>query len=282
MPFPVIDHARQIKPIPTHTIDLPEEAEFPRWHYERTTIDAWNMVLYFERNLARVNTYRASSERHFRRLNSMVLLSLVEAFERFLKELASGCIDQVGRHVLDDRLNEFRPQGSSLAAHFEVGEQRSLGRALCESSTWLDCDQINRRFKKILADPFAEGKYQVFPPKTERYSLTEIVWQLRHSIVHNAGVVTRSDALKFQLLTRRSIGAPRLLWPTHADIWYVKLYLDEIVEEINDEVGARLDELMTTLLADNPGLFDAAEKAQSLANLFRRPSVVAGAHRNPI
>lgn len=279
MPAPVIDFVKRIKAIPTHVADPPPESGLPRPHYERTANDAWSTVVYFDRNLRRVNVYRAPSERQLGRLYTMGLLSLVEAFERFFKEIAAACVDQVAAYVLDDRLDVFQVKGNALAAHFEAG---NLGRALCESSTWLDCEQINKRFKRILADPFVEGKFQVFKPKTDRSSLVEIVWQLRHTIVHNAATITRSDALKLRLLTRRAVDAPRVLWPTRGDVWYVKLYLDKVVEEINQEIGTRLAELMTTLLADAPGLFDAAEKAQQLANLFGHPALVGGIARDPL
>jgi hypothetical protein len=271
MPAPAIDFVKRITAIPAHLATPPPESGLPRPHYERTANDVWSTVVYFDRNLRRVNIYRAPSERQLGRLNTMVLLSLVEAFERFFKEIAAACVDHVAGYVLDDRLDVFQVKGNALAAHFDAD---TLGRALCE--------QINKRFKRILADPFVEGKFQVFKPKTDRSTLVEIIWQLRHTIVHNAATVTRSDALKLRLLTRRPVDAPRVLWPTRGDVWYVKLYLDKVVEEINQEIGARLSELMTTLLADDPSLFAAPDKAQQLANLFGLPCSVGGILRHPL
>jgi hypothetical protein len=88
----------------------------------------------------------------------MVLVNLIESFERYLKEVAAVCIDLVGAYVLDDRFDTFRLQGSALAVHFGTD---TLGRALCESSTWLDTASINNRFKSLLADPFEEGQKQL-------------------------------------------------------------------------------------------------------------------------
>ena len=107
----------------------------------------------------------------------------------------------------DGRWDEFPLKGSSLAGHFEA---ETVGRSLCETSTWLNCDDINSRFRKILADPFASGNFYVFPkvagqsPVADhfRYDIMRTVFQLRHSIVHNVGVVTQSDAVKFRILTR--------------------------------------------------------------------------------
>ncbi len=283
MPIPVIDFDRRLKRIPTHVADLPDEAAVPRLHYERFANDSWATLIYFERNLQKLPVQQAASMRHLRRLHNMTILNLVEAFERFFKEIAAVCIDQVGRLVLDDRLDVFQLKGDVLAAHFNPG---TMGKSLCESSTWLDCDQINRRFKKILADPFSDGSFQLFPKnagpaQSDRKRLVEIVFQLRHSIVHNAAVVTESDALKFQLLTRSPVMGSRVLWPSKGDVWYVKLFLDKTVDELNEEVGDRLASLMTTLHADNPNLFDPATKAQQLAELFRRPVTIGQVIRHP-
>ncbi len=236
------------------------------------------MVLYFERNLAKIHVYQAPLDRHLRRLNSMVVLSFVEAFERFLKELAASIVDLVAPHTLDDRLGKFQVKGAILAAHFE---EKTLGRAVCESSTWLDCREINGRFRDLLARPFVEGNYELFKAKSDRRTLVDVLWQLRHSIVHNAGVITKSDALKLRLLTRRVVDAPRMLAPTRNDTLCVKLYLDRVVKEINREVAGELCQLMTTLLDADATLFDPAIMAQAVADRFGVQASVANIMRNP-
>ena len=268
MTVPIIDYDLRLSRIPSHVGPLPVESEVPRLHYERSANDSWATIVYLERNLERVNVQRAASERHMRRLYNMVLLSLVEAFERFIKEIAAACVDQICRLVLDDRLDVFTLKGDDLAAHFDAG---TIGKSLCESSTWLDCDQINKRFKKILKDPFKDGTFDLFPKGSSRRRLVEIVFQLRHSIVHNASLITKSDALKFQLLTRGAVDAPRALRPTRGDVWYVKLFLDKTVKDIDREIGDRLSALLSTLWADDPHSLDPGERAELLANLFRRP-----------
>jgi hypothetical protein len=85
-------------------------------------------------------------DRHLRRLYGMALVSLVESFERFLKEVAAECVDCLAPFVVDDRFNVFAIQGSGLASHFGTG---TLGKSLCESSTWLDCEEISKRFRKL-------------------------------------------------------------------------------------------------------------------------------------
>ena len=47
------------------------------------------------------------------RLHGMILVNLVETFERYLKEAAAACVDALARYVLDDRFNAFKVQGSA-------------------------------------------------------------------------------------------------------------------------------------------------------------------------
>jgi hypothetical protein len=277
----------RLRRIPQHAGELPEEAEVPRLHYERSASDFWNLLLYFDRNIRKAGPYRGPFERHARRLRSMVLLGLVEAYERFLKELAAASIDHVGDLVLDDRLKVFDVKGNVFAAHFAAG---TLGKSLCESLTWVDCDQVNDRFRSILAEPFQKGSFYVFPKEkghqpaslAGRYELVSLIWQLRHSIVHNAGVITVSDAHRLTRLTRQKVEGPQVLWPTRGDVWYVKLFLDETVEKINGEISKRLAQVLTTLRVSDPTLFEPDIRAQDLANLFRLTVQVAGVTRTPV
>ncbi len=109
----------------------------------------------------------------------------------------------------------------------------------------------------------------------------QIVFQLRHAIVHNAAVLTKTDARKLQLLTRRKVDAPRVLRPSRADVWYVKLFLDEAAERIDEEVSSRLIELLGTLHSADHSLFGLADKAQELANAFGRTVTLGVETRSP-
>jgi hypothetical protein len=146
MPRPPIDLSRKIKDILRHVEELPTEAGAPLPHYRRTSTDIWNSLAYVERNFAQVNLYQAVARRHLGRLYGMALVNLVETFERFLKEAAACCVDRLANCVLDDRFSAFTVQATGLASHFSTG---TLGKSLCESSTWLDCDEINKRFRSL-------------------------------------------------------------------------------------------------------------------------------------
>jgi hypothetical protein len=167
---------------------------------------------------------------HLRRL---VLANLIETFERFIKELAAVCIDQLSAFVTDDRYNAFTAKGNEIIAHFEAG---SIGKALCESDTWLSNDVINNRFRKLLA-PSGKDIWEDFllpaknqgrgPSKDEqekRAATLGILWQLRHNLTHNSGVLTGSDSMKLKVLTRRQVDKGRILAPTEEDLRYVKRF----------------------------------------------------------
>ncbi|MBK7539420.1 MAG: hypothetical protein IPI49_29485 [Myxococcales bacterium] len=233
---------------------------------------------YFERKTKTTDTYRLSYERHLAHLRSQVLLALVESFERFVKELGATCVNQIVPLVLDDRLSVLPAQPRAVAAHFEGGD---LGRAFAEGNTWLDCDEINRRFKHLLADPFEEnGRFVFFPmekknPDAWRRGTMDVLWQLRHSIVHNVGAITRSDAAKLRLLVRYAVDAPKMLNLSNGDVWYAKLFLDELVTWANRRVAERLGELLTTIHQGDPSLFDPGERASQLARMMKVSVTVA-------
>lgn len=280
MPRPPINLGRKIKDILKHAEPLPPEAGTPLAHYRRSGTDLWNMLEYVRRALDQLGSLKpAVVERHFARLHGMVLVNLVETFERYLKETAAACIDALGAFVLDDRFDGFRVQGSVLAVHFGTD---TLGKALCESSTWLDTASINTRFRSLLADPFEEGKFVLLPsgkkdtPDRERYETLDIVWQLRHTVVHNVGVITQSDAVKFRLMVKEEVASPRFLVPTRDDIRHLKRFLDETAEVSNDRIGTRLAEVLTALYVADPTLFVPKQVADRVTATFGFVLKVAG------
>lgn len=281
------DLASFIARIPAQqTQSLPIEAAVgPLPHYERTVNDAWNLLVFVERKLAVTQTDRAFGDPHMSRLHSMVMLSLLAAFERLIKELAAACVDHVGRLVLDDRLDVFKIDGSTLAAHFSTD---TLGRALCESETWMDCDKTNEKFKKLLARPSGQGgAFWLLPAERNsrgdgwRHETVSLLWQLRHDLAHNVGVITQSDAHTLTLLAKAPIPAPRVLKPRKADVWYVKMFLDSTAKLLNRRVADQLALVLTELHQSNSALFNPSARAQELANQFRHQLTVSGATAVP-
>lgn len=288
MPLSTADLLRKkISEVVQHVGPLPQAAEYPLAHYKRSATDAWNLRDYVHRKIKGASFYKKVVDAHMSALHRMVLVSVIEAFERFLKETAAVCVEHLAKCVLDDRFDVFPVKGSLLAAHFGAD---SLGKSLCESGTWLDCDSINKRFRTLLGDAFDEkkGDFYVFPKKGQepsnerfRHGIICVIWQLRHTIVHNVGVITQSDAVKFQLLVRQHVGPQCLLEPTRDDVRYVKRFLDETAERVNERVGRRLAELLTTLYAEDPNLFQPQDEAGLLANEFGMKVSVAGATGTP-
>jgi hypothetical protein len=282
MAFTPTDLAQKIRDMIPHVAPLPPEAGTPFVHYERSIKDIWSLLLYFERNFKRLSVQPAALRTHMARLHGMIFVNLVESFERYLKEVAAACVDSLARYVLDDRFNAFHVRGSALAAHFGAD---TLGRSLCESATWLDCEEINDRFRKLLSDPFQkDGRFHLFPrqnqdPASERWRLEtlSIVWQLRHTVVHNVGVITQSDAIKLRLLVRSAVPSMQVLSPTRDDIHFSKRFLDETAEMANSRIGSRLAELLTTIHVGNPALFAPQEMADRITETFGFILTVAGA-----
>ena len=268
------DLVRKIKDVVHHVKTLPAEAGTPLAHYRKTGADLWNSILEVERAFAQPGFYIEAADHHLSRINGMVLINLIENFERFLKETAATCVDCLANHVLDDRFNIFDIHGSNLASHFATA---TLGKSLCESGTWLNCDEINKRFRKLLQEPFQQGgnQFYLFPQRNQhpidqqwRFDVLALIWQLRHSIVHNVGVITQSDAVKLRLLAREQVKSPTLLAPTRDDLLNVKFFLDETADLCNRRDGDRLAQLLTDLLNDTPGLFDPRSEANRLTAAF--------------
>jgi hypothetical protein len=275
------DYATRIKAILQSVQLLPDEAKAPILHYRRAVADVWGSLGYVDRLVAERERYQAVVDRHLGRLRGMALVNLVEAFERFLKEVAAECVDRLADLVIDDRFNEFPVQGASLASHFGSG---SPGRALCESLLWLNCKDINDRFRKLLSEPLQPGTFYLFPKdnqqpadQTWRHDLVSLIWQIRHTSVHNVGVITRADAIKLRVLSKSKVDAPRMLVPTRIDLRWLKAFLDDTVEVSNKRIGERLAELLTTIHTNSGAPFPPQTMADLLAAGFRLPLVVVGA-----
>lgn len=284
MPRPPLDLARKIKDILGHVGELPAEANAPLPHYERTATDLQNSLMYIDNafEIAAHRLYNTVKKRHRERLRGVFLVNFIECFERFLKEVAAACVDHLAPYVLDDRFDAFPVHGSSVAAYLGTG---SVGRALCESSTWLDCSEVNKRFRNLMKAPFGEGgaAFDLFPvPKQHpveeqwRTPLLNLIWQLRHTMVHNVGIITKSDAIKLRLLSHEQVEGHKVVLPTKDDVGYLKRFLDETATSCNRRIGVRLAELLTSLHVAQPTLFNSTEVANAISSTFCQSLVVDG------
>ena len=117
----------------------------------------------------------------------------------------------------------------------------------------------NERFKKLLKLPFGENWENLFPEENQppsgerdRARTLAILWQIRHTITHNVGVITGTDSGKLKMLVKKSVVPNVIINPTNRDIVDVKRSLVESAQSVNRRVGSRLAEVLTVLHADNP------------------------------
>ncbi len=269
MPRPQTDLQQKIREILGHTLPLPPEASSPIRHFEGNTNATVSMLSYLERHVTTSGFYSKVYDRHVANLRRMALASLVESFERFLKELAILCVDSLVPFVHDDRFDEFSAKGGEMAFHLSAG---SVGKALCESDTWVTNKTTNERFKKLLKLPFGENWESLLPEENQspvaergRARTLSILWQVRHTITHNVGVITGSDAGKLKMLLKANVESSRIVNPARLDIMYVHQFLSTTAQSVNRRVGTRLAEVLTKLHLDNPVLFDSLDRASAIS-----------------
>ena len=272
MPRHHIDLHQSVRDVLLHTSPRLTEADCPFREFEQLASMGDSVLKYIDDHIEPDDVYQAVYDRHLGHLRRMVLAELIEAFERFLKELAALCIDHLAPYVADDRFDEFMPRGDRLAAFVNAS---SIGKALCESDTWLKNKVINDRYRTLLKAPFGDPWDYLFPEENqrpinerERAKTISILWQIRHNLAHNVGVLTHSDAMKFSVLVKRSVPADCRLAPTTDDLRYVKRFLFETARLTNQRIGERLAELLTLFHQDNPALFDAQDKANIVSQQF--------------
>src|SRR6267143_1118881 len=130
MPLPrqPINLHQKVRAMLQHTAALLPEAECPIRHFERSASVGMSVIEYMLYRIDAQLTYPAVYDRHFGHLRRMVLAELLESFERFLKELAAVCVDQLAPYTLDDRFDAFAPRRTEQIAAFVTS--RSIGRAL--------------------------------------------------------------------------------------------------------------------------------------------------------
>jgi hypothetical protein len=264
-----------------HSALLLAEAGCPLRHFERSANNSLLLIEYIVSHIRPQTVKAAVYERHLGHLRRMVVAELIESFERFLKESAAICADHLAPYTLDDRFDEFAPKRAEQIAAFVTAG--SIGKALCESDTWINNETINRRFKSLLKTPFGTDWELLFPetnqqPAAERDRARSlaILWQMRHNLAHNVGVMTHSDSMKFRMLTQGPIVADCRLSPSTEDVRYVKRFLSETAVHVNRRVGTRLAALLEMFHVADPLLFGAQDNANQVSRQFAFPLTIAG------
>jgi hypothetical protein len=256
-------------------------ANCPIRHFEASSNVGSLLISYINDHINPQTVYPAAYNRHLGHLRRMVLAEMIQSFERFLKELAAVCADHLAAYTLDDRFDEFAPKRSEQMAAFVTSG--SIGRALCESDTWLNNKTINDRFRSLLKDPFGADWEYLFPgpgqgttAQQQRAATLAVLWQIRHNLSHNVGVMTHSDAMKLRMLVRGIVPSDCRLAPTTEDLRYVKRFLSETAADVNLRVGNRLAALLTIFHQADPTLFDAQARANEVSQQFAFPVTISG------
>ena len=277
---PPLDLNQKIRELLQHTCPVDLGVDSPILNFDIRVDSALNLIRYVDTRIQQRAYYQSVYDRHMRLLHLQMLGSLIEAFERYLKEVAIVCVDFVAPHVFDDRFETFSVRAGDLARQFESG---SVGRAMCESDTWLNNNEINDRFRKFLKPHFGESWERLFPIRNEsparereRATTLSILWQIRHNITHNSGYLTDADAKKITLLAKTSIEGGNELCPTLYDLRYVQQFLVETARHTNNRVASRLADLLTELHSEDSSLFDPQEIANQISQKFQQPLVVGG------
>lgn len=269
MPRPRTNLHRRIRAILEHTSPLPL-ADRPILHFEGSLNVGLHLLRYIQDHIDPSDVYEAGYSRHLGHVRRMALAEMIESFERFLKELAALCVDFLAPYAVDDRFELFLPKRSTSISAF-VNAQ-SIGRALCESDTWIDNGSINDRFSTLMKEPFGTKWEPLFPgpnqqpaDEREQASTLAILWQMRHNLAHNLGVITHSDAKRFRVMVGGPVAGECRLSPQTDDLRHVKRFLSELAERTNRRVGLRLAVLLTGYHSMDSGLFDAKAKADDLS-----------------
>ncbi len=261
----------------------------PIEHFRYATAHALRMVDYMIDLGKRAEFYEKGFRRHQKGMSMLAFFQLVAAFERLLKELAALCVDEVAPLCTDDRLNRFSIRGADAAPH--VRDQK-VGRALCESQLWHDVNEVNLRFKDVLQlvkpNPShkTQPEFKLFDEnakgsvRAERKSLL-VIFQLRHTIAHNLGTLTRSDGGKLQRLVSRKLDSPKELDIDRLHVYYLQRFLSPLGEEINHLISDRLGLVLTEFHADAPTLIDHQGRATELSKLFRTSFTISGFTAHP-
>src|SRR4051794_6485277 len=140
-----------VREILQHSSPLLPQTDRPIQHFERSVNGGMLLLKYIDDHVDPDDVYGVVYDRHLGHLRRMVLAETIESFERFLKELAAVCIDFLAPFTADDRFDDLVPRrGEKVAAFINAP---SLGKALCESDTWLNNATISSRFSSLLKGP---------------------------------------------------------------------------------------------------------------------------------
>ena len=151
---------------------------------------------YFLRNL-QPGSYGGTASAHYYNLCGAAYAAMLSAFELMWKALFAGAInafDFYDANLIDHSLTRDVITTESLLAH---REEASVGDTLATSlGTWQKSELVNRRYL---------AAFQVQPIAGDDTDLVDKLWQVRHVIVHNAGVVGALESYRLKMGVRPGV-----------------------------------------------------------------------------
>jgi len=103
---PPIDLNQKIRDILQHTCEVDSRDDSPIGNFELRANSSLNLIRYLDNRIQQQPFYQAVYDRHMGLLQLRVLGSLIENFERFIKEVAIVCVDSIAPYTFDDRFEK--------------------------------------------------------------------------------------------------------------------------------------------------------------------------------
>ncbi len=139
MARPPIDLHQMVRQLLQHTLPLLPEADCPIDHFDASGSIGTSPINYIANHIDPRTVNPGVYGRHMGQLRRMVLAELIESFERFLKEVASVCVDFLAPYTLDDRFDEFAPRRAEQIAAFVTAGSRDRPALRLRYSRRLRC-----------------------------------------------------------------------------------------------------------------------------------------------
>ncbi len=283
MPSP-LKYGEYIQRIQTR--DQVPMADSPIQHFEYDSAHAQQIIAYLISLGKKAPVYRKGFDRHLKAVSSLAFFQIVAAFERFLKDLAAVSVDELAPLCTDDRLSDFKISGEDAAPHFIA---KTIGRALCETQMWHSVGDVSVRFRKILGgEPLTNPQllhFHLFHDTAgifkQEVKTLKVMFQIRHTIAHNLGTLTRSDAGKLQRILGVRIDSPKELDIDSKHVLYLRQFLSPLVKRINQAVADRLGLVLSQFQVASPSLIDHAARSKELAKRFQVPFSISGHTEQP-
>lgn len=147
-------------------------------------------------------TLGVEPKRHLNIILISVLPTIMGQFETFQKSIFAKCIEH-SLYIKDFSLSDFIKRFKDIQ-NLEIdtlrlmayrGQSAQTGSIIADSlHIWHDSSKVNAAFRAITLGPDFYTK--------DVCDELQILWQLRHSIVHTGATITRPDSQKFQKLKK--------------------------------------------------------------------------------